>query len=217
MAPETATTSVTDATDAETLVVSVSEAALAKVLDIRSGEDDPSGLGLRIEVTGVHGVEYAYDLSFESISEADADDTVYETGGLTVMVPADSVDALRGSTLDVPTNPNQGGLVIRNPNRPNALGVPGDLELTGTVAEKVTTLLEQRINPALAAHGGFASLVGVDGSVVYVTMGGGCQGCSMSAATLTEGIKASILDAVDEVTDVVDATNHAAGENPFYR
>jgi Fe/S biogenesis protein NfuA len=216
MSPEVATPTVADDTDAETLVISVSEAALAKILEIRSGEDDPSSLGLRIEVTGVHGVEYAYDLSFESVSEADADDTVYDTNGLTVMIPANSVDALRGSTLDLPTNPNQGGLVIRNPNRPNALGVPGDLELTGTVAEKVNTLLEQRINPALAAHGGFASLVGVDGSVVYVTMGGGCQGCSMSAATLTEGIKASILDAIEEVTDVVDATNHAAGENPFY-
>ena len=205
-----------DAATTDTLVVTVSEVALAKILEIRSGEDEPGSLGLRIEVTGVHGVEYAYDLSFETISEADADDTVYTVDDLTLMIPANSVEALQGSTLDLPTNPNQGGLVIRNPNRPNALGVPGDLELTGTVAEKVNTLLEHRINPALAAHGGFASLVGVDGSVVYVTMGGGCQGCSMSAATLTEGIKASSLDAVDEVTDVVDATNHAAGENPFY-
>ena len=84
------------------------------------------------------------------------------------------------------------------------------------MAEKVTTLLEQRINPSLAAHGGFATLVGVDGTTVFVTMGGGCQGCSMSAATLTEGIKVSILDAIPEVTDVIDATDHAAGENPFY-
>jgi Fe/S biogenesis protein NfuA len=205
----------TDETELSPLVT-VTEAALAKILEIRSGEDDPETLGLRIEVTGVHGVEYAYDLSFETLSEADADDVATESDGLTVLVPANSVDALRGATLDLPTNPNQGGLVIRNPNRPNALGVPGDLELTGTVAEKVTTLLEHRINPALAAHGGFASLVGVDGSVVYVSMGGGCQGCSMSQATLTEGIKASILDAIEEVTDVVDATNHAAGENPFY-
>jgi Fe/S biogenesis protein NfuA len=197
-------------------LVDVTEAALAKILEIRSGEDDPDTLGLRIEVTGVHGVEYAYDLSFESLDERDADDGAYDVGGLTVVIPANSVDALRGATLDLPTNANQGGLVIRNPNRPNALGGAGELELTGSVAEKVNTLLEQRVNPALAAHGGFASLVGVDGSTVYVSMGGGCQGCSMSQATLTEGIRASILDAIPEVTDVVDATNHEAGENPFY-
>ena len=204
--------------DADTeQLVNVTEAALAKILEIRSGEDQPESLGLRIEVTGVHGVEYAYDLSFEALDEGDADDTSYDAGGgLRVVIPANSVDALRGATLDLPTNTNQGGLVIRNPNRPNALGGVGELELTGSVAEKVSTLLEQRINPALAAHGGFASLVGVDGSTVYVSMGGGCQGCSMSQATLTEGIRASILDAIPEVTDVVDATNHAAGENPFY-
>jgi Fe/S biogenesis protein NfuA len=203
--------------DADTeQLVNVTEAALAKILEIRSGEDEPDSLGLRIEVTGVHGVEYAYDLSFEALDEGDADDTSYDAGGITIVIPANSVDALRGATLDLPTNPNQGGLVIRNPNRPNALGGAGELELTGTVAEKVNSLLEQRINPALAAHGGFASLVGVDGSTVYVSMGGGCQGCSMSQATLTEGIRASILDAIPEVTDVVDATNHAAGENPFY-
>jgi Fe/S biogenesis protein NfuA len=197
-------------------LVDVTEAALAKILEIRSGEDEPESLGLRIEVTGVHGVEYAYDLSFEALDEGDADDTSYDVGGIRVVIPANSVDALRGATLDLPTNPNQGGLVIRNPNRPNALGGVGELELTGTVAEKVNALLEQRVNPALAAHGGFASLVGVDGSTVYVSMGGGCQGCSMSQATLTERIKASILDAIPEVTDVVDATNHAAGENPFH-
>jgi len=91
-----------------------------------------------------------------------------------------------------------------------------DLELTGDVAERVTQLLDQAINPALGSHGGYATLVGVDGEVVYVTMGGGCQGCAASAATLREGIRRSILDAIPEVTDVVDATDHTAGENPFY-
>jgi Fe/S biogenesis protein NfuA len=198
-------------------LVAVTDDALAKILEIRSGEDEPGTLGLRIEVTGVHGVEYAYDLSFETIAEAETDDVTFDTGGLVIMVPANSVDALRGATLDLPTNPNQGGLIIRNPNRPNPLAGVGELDLTGTVAEKVSTLLDQRINPALGAHGGFATLIGVEADTVYVSMGGGCQGCSMSQATLTEGIRAAILDAIPEVTEVVDATNHAAGENPFYR
>ena len=198
-------------------IMAVTDDALAKILDIRSGEDEPTSLGLLVEVTGVHGVEYAYDLSFESIGDRDEDDHLYEVGDLTMIIPANSVDALRGATLDLPSNPNQGGLVIRNPNRPNPLAGMGELNLTGSLAEKVTTLLEQRINPALAAHGGYATLVGVEDSTVYVSMGGGCQGCSMSQATLTEGIKAAILDAIPDVTEVIDATNHAAGENPFYR
>jgi Fe/S biogenesis protein NfuA len=34
--------------------------------------------------------------------------------------------------------------------------------------------------------------------------------------TLSEGIKRMILEAIPEVVDVVDATDHAAGESPFY-
>lgn len=198
------------------IVVEVSPRALERILEIRGGEDDPTSLALRIEVTGVHGVEYAYDLSFEALADAEADDHAYEVGGLALLIPANSVEPLRGATLDLPTNPSQGGLVIRNPNRPDPLAGVGELELTGDVVERITMLLEKRINPALAAHGGFASLVGVDGATAYVTMGGGCQGCSMSAATLSEGIKVSILDAIPEITEVVDATNHSLGENPFY-
>ena len=47
-------------------------------------------------------------------------------------------------------------------------------------------------------------------------MGGGCQGCSASALTLAEGIKRQIKDLVPDVLDVIDATDHQAGENPFY-
>jgi Fe/S biogenesis protein NfuA len=201
---------------AEDMILSVTDAALEKVLEIRSGEDDAENTGLRVMVIGTRGVEFDYDLSLEAVDEAAEDSAVYKVGDLTVMIPADSVEDMRGSTLDIPSNPMQGGLVIRNPNRPPVLA-PEDVELTGTIAEKVQQLLDLSINPALAAHGGFASLVKVeDETVVHVLMGGGCQGCSMSAMTLTEGIKTSIMDMIPEVTEVIDATDHSAGENPFY-
>jgi Fe/S biogenesis protein NfuA len=47
-------------------------------------------------------------------------------------------------------------------------------------------------------------------------MGGGCQGCGRAALTLGEGIKAQIEDRIPEITEVIDVTNHADGENPFY-
>ena len=104
---------------------------------------------------------------------------------------------------------------MRNPNRPNPLaGV--ELELSGDVAERINQLLDQSVNPALAAHGGFAKLEGVKDDVAFVTMGGGCQGCAVSAVTLREGIEAAILEAIPEITSVVDATDHTAGANPFY-
>ncbi len=199
------------------VVMRVSPEALETVLGIRAAEDDPATLGLRVAITGTNGVEYTYDLSFEELDGVGDDHVRYTVDDLTVVIPEDSVDRLRGAELDLPRSAAQGGLVIRNPNRADPLaGI--EVELTGDVAEKVTQLLEQSINPALASHGGFATLVGVDEDQnVYVTMGGGCQGCSASAATLTEGIRRSIKEQIPEVAEVIDATDHSAGENPFYQ
>ena len=197
-------------------VMIVTDAARETVLEIRAKEDDADGLGLRVEVTGISGVDYTYDLSLEPVAEAADDDHVHMTDGLAVIIPANSVDSMRGATLDLPSVAGQGGLVIRNPNRPNPLGDMGQLELTGDAADKVRVLLAERINPALAAHGGFAELVGVEDDRAFVTMGGGCQGCAMSAATLREGITKAILEAIPEITEVVDTTDHDQGENPYY-
>jgi len=196
-------------------IIEISPAALETVTGIRAGEDNPDELGLRIEITGATGTEYTYDLCFDELSNAAETDELVEASGVTVIVPAETVEKLRGSVLDLP-RAGQGGLVIRNPNRPDPLaGV--ELNRDGTVAEQVTELLDQAINPSLASHGGFASLVGVDESNnVYITMGGGCQGCAASKMTLTEGIQRQIKDMIPEVADVIDATDHAAGENPFY-
>ena len=209
-------TDVRTATDPE-VVIEVTARAVEKVLEIRSAEPDPETLGLRVEVTGSVGVDYQYDLSLEPLTDAEEGDSVVERDGLTLIVPADSIEKLRGATLDLPSAAGQGGLVIRNPNRHNPLAGL-DLELQGTIAEKVQILLEQSINPSLAAHGGFATLVGVkeDTSDVYLTMGGGCQGCAMSRMTLTQGIQAAIKEAMPEVNEVVDVTDHAQGDNPFY-
>jgi len=214
-AEDEATTPVPSA-EGDGLILSITDAGLAKVLEIRDGEDNPEATGLRVMVVGTRGVEFDYDLSLEDIAEMPEDSTFYKVGDLTVIIPSDSVDDMRGSTLDLPSNPMQGGLVTRNPNRPPVLA-PEDIDLTGTLPEKVQQLLDLSINPALAAHGGFASFVKVEAeTIVHVLMGGGCQGCSMSAQTLTEGIKTSIMDSIPEVTEVVDATDHTQGENPFY-
>jgi Fe/S biogenesis protein NfuA len=204
-----------DATaDTDLVVFTVTPAAIARILQLRDNEENPDSLALHVEVTGTAGVEYAYDLAFEALAEAGEADAVYQQGDLPVVVPVGSIEQLTGATLDVPAGGGD-GLVLRNPNRPNPLsGV--HLELTGTIAEQVDQLLREQINPALAAHGGFAELKGVEGSIVYVTMGGGCQGCAVSAMTLRDGIARSIKESIPEVTEVIDTTDHDAGESPYY-
>ncbi|MFQ6550336.1 DUF6522 family protein [Aestuariibius sp. 2305UL40-4] len=87
-----------------------------------------------------------------------------------------------------------------------------DQELLGAVED----LLNQQVNPAVAAHGGHISVEKVEGGTVYLGMSGGCQGCAASAATLREGVERMLRAALPQIDKIVDVTDHAAGENPFY-
>lgn len=205
----------TTGTDGEEVILAVTEAAVTKILELRESEDESESLALRVSVTGMAGPEYTYDLTFEPTAEAEETDNLYTQGDLPVLVPADSMDQLAGATLDLAGTDGSGGLVLRNPNRPNPLA-GADLELTGTTVEKIEQLMAEQINPSLAAHGGYAELKGVEDEKAFVLMGGGCQGCAVSAMTLREGIAAAITSAVPEITEVVDVTDHEAGENPYY-
>jgi Fe/S biogenesis protein NfuA len=196
-------------------VLSVTESALTQILELRAAEEDGDALGLRVEITGANGNDFTYDLAFAPLDEAEAGDAVSHQGDLPVIIPADTIVDLRGATLDLPADSDHGGLVLRNPNKPNPLVGPS-VELEGTVEERIRQLLDGSINPALAAHGGFAALQKVEEPKAFVTMGGGCQGCAVSAMTLRDGIQAAIVDNIDEIDEIVDVTDHDAGENPFY-
>ncbi|MBU3702516.1 MAG: hypothetical protein FGM58_10775 [Acidimicrobiia bacterium] len=199
-------------------VLRVTDEALDRIIEIRDGEPEPQSMCLRVAIVGANGADFAYDLGWADIGELDVDDDVSVQAGLSVVVTADSIDRMRGSVLDLPTDPAGSGFVIRNPNRPER---PNPMEgrnltLTGELADAVQELLLERINPQLADHGGYAALVGVEGSTVFVSMGGGCQGCAMSAMTLREGITAQILESVPGVDEVIDVTDHDAGAMPYY-
>lgn len=198
------------------VVMTVTAEALDLVMEILSTEDRPDELALRVEITGTQGVEYTYDLCFDDIDSMLDGYQNYTVVGLPISIPIGSVDKLRGAVLDLPRAGRQGGLVIRNPNRSDPMaGI--DIELSGELSDKVRQLLEHAINPALASHGGYAELKGIDEqNNVYVFMGGGCQGCSASAMTLKMGIQRSIKDHIPEVLEVIDATDHSQGENPYY-
>jgi Fe/S biogenesis protein NfuA len=106
-----------------------------------------------------------------------------------------------------------------NPNKPDpaspAIGRPA-ADLSGPVPQRVQQVIEQQINPAIAAHGGSAELVAVEDATAYVRLGGGCVGCGMATVTLSQGISVAITDAVPEIENVVDVTDHASGTNPYY-
>ena len=198
-----------------TSALTVTQRAIVDITNLLAAEEDSEDLALWVQVTGANGSDYAYDLAFDSVTTAAVGDELSDHDGLRVVIPADSIDKLQGATLDLPDDDAQGGLVLRNPNKPNPLdGV--DLSTVGDLAERVALVIEHSVNPMLAQHGGFAQLAGVEGTKAFVLMGGGCHGCSISWLTLKSGITKTITEAVPEITEVVDVTDHAAGENPFF-
>jgi Fe/S biogenesis protein NfuA len=194
-------------------IIEITEAALAKLVELRSEEPDADQLGLRLEVVSRPGEDFRYELGFEEFLSAAFTDEVRTHGTLKVMIPGKDVDSLNGATLDFTESQ---GLVIRNPNRPAAPdieGLIGDDELSAQVRE----LVANEVNPALAVHGGFVTYVGHNGEgTAYMTMGGGCHGCSMSRMTMLDGVQTMLAESVPQITAVKDLTDHTTGENPYY-
>ena len=92
-------------------------------------------------------------------------------------------------------------------------GLTGDDELSA----EIDALVSGEVNPALAVHGGFVTYVGHDGEgTAYLTMGGGCHGCSMSRLTMLDGVQTMMVEAIPAIQRVKDLTDHTTGENPYY-
>ncbi len=194
-------------------IVEITDAALTKLTAMRDEEPDGDALGLRLEIASAPGEDFRYDLSFDEYLKAALTDEVRTHGGLKVIIPADHVDRLQGATLDYTETQ---GLVIRNPNRPAAPSVEG-LTNDDPLSAEIEAMIATEVNPALAAHGGFVTYVGHDGDgTAYLTMGGGCHGCSMSKMTMLDGVQTMLADAIAGVERVKDMTDHSTGENPYY-
>ncbi len=80
----------------------------------------------------------------------------------------------------------------------------------------IRDLLETQINPSLASHGGFVKLLKIEDRDVFVEMGGGCQGCASARATMRYGVEGAIRKVAPQVRNIIDATDHTAGTNPYY-
>jgi Fe/S biogenesis protein NfuA len=213
MSPLEAMAAETDAASASEPIITVTPEALDQLRELRDDEVDGDKLGLRLAIASDPGQEFRYDLSFEEFLTAAFTDEVRTHDGMKVIIPGDDVALLTGATLDYTSTQ---GLVIRNPNRPLAPSVEG-LTADDELSAEIDALVSTEVNPALAAHGGFVTYVGHDGEgTAYLTMGGGCHGCSMSKQTMLDGVQTMLVDAIEGVERVRDLTDHSTGENPFY-
>jgi Fe/S biogenesis protein NfuA len=197
----------------DTNVLTITPEALDMIVQLRDNEPGDGEFVLSLEVSGIRGLQYSYDLAFVPLADRADDWAIERHRDLAVIFPAADAEKLDGASLEL----TDAGLAMNNPNSPISPSIPGvSTELSGPLAEQVAQVLTEQINPFIAQHGGGAELVGVDGTTAYLRLYGGCQGCGMAQVTLRQGIEQALLDAIDELTAVVDVTDHASGDNPYY-
>lgn len=195
-------------------VISIAPDALDMIRQLRDQEPGDDEFALSIEVTGFRGPQFNYELAFMALSDKKEGWVEERHGDMAVIFPQQDQEKLDGATLELTDQ----GLVMNNPNSPAPpeMSAPaGDLK--GPLVEQVQQVITEQVNPAIAAHGGGAELVSVDGTIAYLRLFGGCQGCGLAQVTLKQGIERIILESIPELTSVVDVTDHASGDDPYYQ
>ncbi len=198
-------------TNGDTNLLIFTDSARERILSFIA-EDPAEELAVRVNVQSASPIAPEYEMALIEPHEREDGDQSFDGSGFEIVVDARSAELLAGTQIDWVESMMGSGFQFRNPN----IQPLGSVPLEGPVVERVQRVIDERVNPGVASHGGTVRLVDIRENVVYVSMGGGCQGCGMASVTLTQGIKEMIKQAAPEIVDVQDVTDHSAGTNPYY-
>ena len=175
-------------------MIDISDSAQAHFRKLVQREAIP-GLGVRLSAVQPGTAQADARLEFAEPSELAGDEWAVDCDGFTLYVAADSVAWLDDAVIDYVYQGTSAQLTIR---------------------ARVRWVMENEVNPQLAAHGGRASVEEVSAQgVVLLRFGGGCHGCGMADVTLKQGIEKTLMARVPGVTAVRDATDHDSGQAPY--
>lgn len=186
----------------------VTDSAIAKISSVIESEEMPFDKTLfRLKIAGQNSTEFEYQMGLEfREDEYTTSEFFFNLDKFDMIIDEKSLNSLNGSTIDYKIELNTEGFVIDNPNVPQI----------SEIEQKIADLLDATVNPQIASHGGRIEVVRVEGEVLYITMHGGCQGCSSSKYTLQYGVEQQIFSQFPEITRIDDITAHEEGENPYY-
>jgi Fe/S biogenesis protein NfuA len=188
-------------------MLTITEAASQQITSIMEAQGR-QGDHLRIGIIGRSGGDFRYTMNIIEEGQENADDVAVDSENFKVFIDAQSAPNMEGATIDYISNGLHGsGFKIDNPNP----------LWTDPVALQAQEVIDSQINPNLASHGGMVDLLDVKDGIAYVRLGGGCQGCGMVDVTLRHGIEALLTETVAGITQVMDTTDHASGNNPYYQ
>ena len=192
-------------------MLTITDNAREKVLSVLEAENK-QGYGLRVSAQGgTTPFSVEYSLGFVEPGTEHPADKVFEEGGFKVYVDPQSASMVEGAVVDYVSGLNESGFKITNPK---TSGPPAP---AGPIAEKVQHIIDSKINPGVATHGGHIMLEAIKDEIAYLRFGGGCQGCGMVDVTLKQGVEVMLKEAVPELKGVMDVTDHAGGKNPYYQ
>ncbi len=154
----------------------------------------------------IAGNRAEYKLWLVKESDKQATDQTFAADDFEVYMDPLSADNLGGATVDFMDGVMQSGFRIFYPSP----------TWDDPLAQRVQDVLDQHINPGVAGHGGSVKLEKLEGDTIYISMGGGCQGCASSQLTLKMGVERMMKEHVPEIKQILDMTDHASGENPYY-
>ena len=191
-------------------MIQISESAQTHFRRLIEREALP-GLGVRLSALHPGTPRADVRLEFAEPGDLAGDEWAVDCEGFTLWLDAGSVQYLDGAEIDYAQQSTGGQLQIRAPK------IKGQApEGSASLVERVRWVVEHDVNPQLAQHRGHVSVqeVTADG-VVVLQFGGGCHGCGMADVTLKQGIEKTLLEKVQGVTAVRDATDHASGSAPY--
>ena len=190
-------------------MLTITDLARSKIVELIDKSPNPVK-GLRIGAASVSPLKVDYRMSFIGEGQESGDDQVIPSDGFDVYVDPDSSDNVQEATVDYVEGLMGSGFKIERPRT-----LPEGVD--GTLLDRVQSVLDEKINPAVQGHGGRVSLIDLKEKTVYLQLEGGCQGCGMADVTLKQGIEVMIKESVPEIEEIYDVTDHANGRNPYYR
>lgn len=177
---------------------------------------DPA-LRVELDRSGQSPLARSYAIALVERDDRQRTEIAINVDDIRVFLNLDTSNLLAGATIDWVEENGATGFRVEDP-KARAAPAPerSALRLSGPMAERVQQVIDEVINPGIASHGGYVELVDVSDDTLYLRMGGGCQGCAASAATLRMGIERMVREQVPEIQEIVDVTDHTAGANPYY-
>ncbi len=105
--------------DGQPTVLDLTDAAATKLRELTAGEENPA-LGLRVYVYSGGCSGFRYGMMLEDAPTAE--DNVLESNGVKVYVDGNSIDLLKGSSIDYVDTLMGAGFTVNNPNAVAACG-----------------------------------------------------------------------------------------------